>query len=151
MSLMTLDEAMAARAGKRLVFTNGVFDIVHVGHIRCLAKARELGDLLFVGLNSDDSVRRLGKGPGRPLNPLQDRAEVIAALRAVDGVIAFDDLTPERLVAALKPEVHVKGGDYTPATLPEARIVESYGGQVVIFPLVEGLSTTATLRKLGKR
>jgi D-glycero-beta-D-manno-heptose 1-phosphate adenylyltransferase len=150
LSLMTLDEAIAFRAGKRLVFTNGVFDILHAGHVHYLAQAKALGDLLFVGLNTDDSVRRLGKGPNRPVNCLADRAIVIAALRAVDGVVAFDEQTPERIVGDLKPDVHVKGGDYTLETLPEARIVESYGGEVVIFPLVAGLSTTEILRKLGR-
>lgn len=150
MSLLTLDEAMGIRAGKRLVFTNGVFDVVHAGHVRCIQLARSLGDLLFVGCNSDDSVRRLGKGPNRPINTLQDRAAVLAALRDVDGVIAFDDLTPERLVASLRPEVHVKGGDYTLETLPEAKIVLAYGGDVVIVPLLDCPSTTEILRKLGK-
>jgi glycerol-3-phosphate cytidylyltransferase len=111
--------------------------------------ARERGDLLFVGLNSDDSVRRLGKGEGRPINTLQDRAEVLAALRSVDGVVAFDELLPERLIAALKPEVHVKGGDYTEETLPEAALVRSYGGEVVIIQRFEGYSTTNVLKELG--
>jgi glycerol-3-phosphate cytidylyltransferase len=146
---MTLDEAIRVRTGKRLVFTNGVFDILHVGHVRYLQMARERGDLLFVGLNSDDSVRRLGKGEGRPINTLQDRAEVLAALRSVDGVVAFDELLPERLIAALKPEVHVKGGDYTEETLPEAALVRSYGGEVVIIQRFEGYSTTNVLKELG--
>lgn len=151
MSLLTLDEAMDIRAGKRLVFTNGVFDILHAGHVGYLSQARTLGDLLFVGLNSDDSVRRLGKGPDRPIYGLQDRAAVLAALRPVDGVIAFDDLTPERLISYLKPEVHVKGGDYAIEELPEAGVVASYGGEVVILPFMEGFSTTDALRKLSRQ
>jgi glycerol-3-phosphate cytidylyltransferase len=147
---MTLDEAIRIRAGKKLVFTNGVFDILHVGHVRYLNLAREHGDLLFVGLNSDDSVRRLGKGENRPINPLHDRAEVLRALRSVDGVIAFEDLLPDRLIASLKPEVHVKGGDYTEETLPEAALVRSYGGAVVIINYFEGFSTTNVLKQLGK-
>lgn len=148
MSLMTLDQAIREREGKMLVFTNGVFDILHVGHVRYLCQARQLGDLMFVGLNSDDSVRRLGKGDNRPINVFHDRAEVLGALRCVDGIICFDELTPERLVASLKPEVYVKGGDYTLETLPEAPIVQAYGGEVVIVPLVEGKSTTLTLKQL---
>lgn len=148
MSLMTLDQAIREREGKKLVFTNGVFDILHVGHVRYLCQAHQLGDLLFVGLNSDDSVRRLGKGGNRPINVLHDRAEVLGALRCVDGIICFDELTPERLVAALKPEVYVKGGDYSLETLPETPIVHSYGGEVVIVPLVEGKSTTLMLKQL---
>lgn len=149
MSLMTLDQAVREREGKKLVFTNGVFDILHVGHVRYLCQARHLGDLLFVGLNSDDSVKRLGKGDDRPINHFQDRAEVLGALRCVDGIICFDELTPERLVSALKPEIYVKGGDYTLENLPEAPIVHGYGGEVVLIPLVEGQSTTLTLKKLG--
>ena len=149
MSLLTLDEALGMRAGKRLVFTNGVFDILHAGHVRNLELARGMGDLLFVGVNSDDSVRRLGKGPDRPIHALQDRAEVLSALRMVDGVIAFEELTPERLVSILRPEVHVKGGDYTLETMPEAKIVMEYGGEVVILPLSDGFSSTEILRKLA--
>ena len=148
MSLFSVEQARALGAGRRLVFTNGVFDILHAGHVQYLAAARELGDLLIVGVNSDASVRLLGKGPNRPVNPLEDRAAVLAALRCVDGVVAFDELTPERLISELRPDVHVKGGDYRVEDLPEAKIVLGYGGEVKIIPLLEGRSTTATLRKL---
>jgi rfaE bifunctional protein nucleotidyltransferase chain/domain len=146
---LTLGNALRLREGKRLVFTNGVFDILHAGHVCYLEEARKLGDVLIVGLNNDDSVRGLGKGPDRPINTLEDRATVIGALRCVDGVMAFGEPTPERLIATLKPEVHVKGGDYDADSLPEARIVRSYGGEVVILPTLEGRSTTEVLKKLG--
>lgn len=146
---MTLDEALALRNGKRLVFTNGVFDLLHAGHVRYLRDARLLGDLLIVGLNSDASVRALGKGPNRPVNMLEDRMELLTELRSVDGVVAFDETTPVALIRALRPEVHVKGGDYAAEELPEGGVVRSYGGEVVIVPLLEGRSTTAMLRKAG--
>jgi len=146
---VTLSEAHRRRAGKRLVFTNGVFDILHAGHVRYLAEARALGDLLIVGVNSDASVRRLGKGPGRPVHTLEDRIAVLEALRSVDGAVEFEEDTPEAIVANLRPEVHVKGGDYTPERLPEAKIVLAYGGEVVILPLLEGRSTTRALQELG--
>ncbi|MBX7134256.1 MAG: D-glycero-beta-D-manno-heptose 1-phosphate adenylyltransferase [Fimbriimonadaceae bacterium] len=147
--MLTLDEALAKRAGKRLVFTNGVFDILHAGHVTYLAQARALGDLLIVGLNSDSSVRGLGKGADRPINPEGDRAVVLSALRAVDGVVVFGEPTPEALILALKPEVHVKGGDYDPEQMPETPLVRSYGGEVVILPLLAGRSTTSILDRLG--
>lgn len=137
------------REGKRLVFTNGVFDLLHAGHVRLLAAARDLGDLLVVGVNSDASVRRLGKGPGRPVNPLEDRVAVLEALGAVDVAVPFDEDTPEALIACLRPEVHVKGGDYREEELPEAALVRSYGGEVRILPLLEGRSTTEALRRLS--
>ncbi len=133
-----------------MVFTNGVFDVLHAGHVRYLGEARALGDLLIVGLNSDESVRRLGKGPNRPINPLEDRAAVLSALRAVDGVVAFEQDTPEDLIRALQPNIHVKGGDYTVESLPESKIVLGYGGEVVILPFLAGRSTTLTLKKLGE-
>jgi rfaE bifunctional protein nucleotidyltransferase chain/domain len=142
MRAMSLEEALAARAGRSLVFTNGVFDILHVGHLSLLEAARGLGDMLIVGINTDAGVRALGKGPNRPINTEQDRARMLLALRCVDGVVLFDEPTPERLIAALRPEVHVKGGDYRVEDLPEACIVHSYGGRVVIVPYVEGVSTT---------
>ncbi len=145
---MTLEEVLELRHRKKLVFTNGVFDILHAGHVRYLAQARALGDLLIVGLNSDASARALGKGSGRPVNGENDRAEVLRALRSVDGVIVFDDATPERLIRALRPQVHVKGGDYRPDDLPEAAAVKEYGGEVRILPFLEGRSTTDLLRKL---
>ncbi|MGC8788072.1 MAG: D-glycero-beta-D-manno-heptose 1-phosphate adenylyltransferase, partial [Anaerolineae bacterium] len=134
--------------GKTSVLTNGVFDLLHVGHVRYLQAARRLGDALFVGLNSDASARRL-KGPGRPLIPQVERAEVLCALACVDYVILFDEDTAEELVHALQPDVYVKGGDYAGNStgqagkvLPEARVVESYGGRVVILPYTPGHSTT---------
>jgi len=145
---MTLDEALHLRDGRRLVFTNGVFDILHAGHVQYLQSARPLGDLLIVGVNDDDSVRRLGKGPDRPIHSLEDRIAVLEALRAVDGAVEFGEDTPEALISRLRPEVHVKGGDYTEAQLPEAKIVRGYGGEVVIMPTLAGRSTTAALRKL---
>lgn len=146
---MTLEEMLELRHRQKLVFTNGVFDILHVGHVRYLAEARALGDLLVVGLNSDASVQLLGKGPGRPINPTEDRAEVLLALRSVDGVVPFDDATPERLIRALRPEIHVKGGDYRIEDLPEAAAVHEYGGEVRILPFVEGRSTTAIIERMG--
>lgn len=149
MSLISVEEALRLRQNRRLVFTNGVFDVLHVGHCRLLQTAAGLGDILIVGLNSDDSVRRLGKGPRRPYNSLCDRAEVLSALRYVDAVVAFDETTPEALIGILKPEVHVKGGDYRPDDLPEAKIIREYGGEIVIFPTLEGKSSTAILREMG--
>lgn len=150
MSLITLADAMALRKGRRLVFTNGVFDIIHAGHVRCIEAARSLGDLLIVGINSDASVKRL-KGPSRPLNTIEDRAEVLGALRAVDAVIAFEEDTPIRLIEQLRPEVHVKGGDYSVDDLPETPLVRSYGGEVVIIPLLLGRSSTRLIEELMDR
>lgn len=149
MNLLTWEEAFDLRRGRRLVFTNGVFDIVHAGHVDYLRRARELGEMLLVGLNSDASVHGLGKGPCRPVNPLEARAAVVAGLRAVDGVVSFEEATPERIIEFLKPEFHVKGGDYDPESMPETALVRSYGGQVVVLPFLEGFSTSAILRKLG--
>lgn len=150
MSLSTVEQIERLRRGKTLVFTNGVFDILHAGHVTYLEQARQLGDLLVVGLNSDESVRRLGKGPDRPVNPLEDRAIVIAALRCVDAVISFSEDTPVELIRSLRPDVHTKGGDYEPSRLPETPIVESYGGKVVVLPFLAGRSTTLALTKLSK-
>ena len=137
------------RQGKRIVFTNGCFDLLHAGHAAYLAQAKSLGDVLIVGLNSDSSVRAL-KGNERPLVPQDDRALLLASLAFVDFVVLFDDLTPHRLIEAIKPDVHVKGGDYTEADLPEAPLVRSYGGQVVILPKVEGRSTTELVQRIRK-
>ncbi len=146
---MTLEELLEIRHGKKVVFTNGVFDILHVGHVRYLAQAKELGDWLVIGLNSDVSARALEKGPGRPVNGEDERSEVLRALRSVDAVILFDDATPERIIRALRPEVHVKGGDYRIEDLPEAAAVAEYGGEVRILPFVDGHSTTSVLGKLA--
>lgn len=137
------------RKGKKVVLTNGCFDILHAGHVRYLAGARALGDCLIVGLNSDASVCRL-KGPSRPINPEADRAEVLLALAAVDYVTVFEEQTAEELVRTIQPDIYAKGGDYTLDTLPEARIVEAYGGQTAFIPLVEGRSTTNIIRKASK-
>jgi glycerol-3-phosphate cytidylyltransferase len=146
---MTVEEAMRIRSGKKLAFTNGVFDVLHAGHVQYLKFARSLGDLLIVGINTDASVKRLGKGPNRPVNMLEDRIAVLEALRAVDGAVPFDESTPEALIALLHPEVHVKGGDYKIEALPEAKLVAGYGGEVVIASLVEGKSSTAIFRRMG--
>jgi D-beta-D-heptose 7-phosphate kinase/D-beta-D-heptose 1-phosphate adenosyltransferase len=130
----------------RLVFTNGCFDIMHRGHVQLLVEARQLGDRLLVGVNSDDSTRRL-KGAGRPLQPEVDRVACLAALECVDAVVVFDEDTPADLIAALQPEIMVKGGDYSPERLPERDVIEAGGGKIVILPYVEGLSTTALLEK----
>lgn len=148
MSLLTWDQALELRKGKKLVFTNGVFDILHPGHVAYLRQARNLGDLLIVGLNTDESARSLGKGDDRPIHTLEDRALVLSALRSVDGVIEFGERTPERAIEVLKPEIHAKGGDYDPESMPETALVRSYGGEVVILPLISGKSTTEIARKL---
>lgn len=139
--------AQLKAAGQTVVFTNGCFDILHAGHVRYLAAARALGDRLIVGLNSDESVRRL-KGPERPINPAEDRAEVMAALAAVDYVVIFGDRTAEGLVAAIKPDIYVKGGDYHTKDLPEADIVAAYGGRTVLIPEVPGRSSSRIIGRI---
>jgi rfaE bifunctional protein nucleotidyltransferase chain/domain len=131
----------------RIALTNGCFDLLHVGHIRSLEHAASLADVLVVGLNSDASVRAL-KGQARPLLPADERAELIAALECVDLVSVFPELTAEALVAALKPDVYVKGGDYSDSSLPEAAIVRSYGGEVVFAPMIPDVSTTSIVNRL---
>lgn len=133
--------------GKRIVFTNGCFDILHAGHVRYLKQARMLGDCLVVGLNSDASVRKL-KGPKRPVNSERDRAEVLGALKAVDYVVIFSEPTAERIISRVKPAVYVKGGDYSVETLPEAPVVTSYGGEIKLLPFVDGKSTTNIIAKI---
>lgn len=133
----------------RLVFTNGVFDLMHPGHVHCLRRARELGDVLLVAINSDASARRLGKGPGRPLVGEQGRAEVVAALECVDLVTVFDEDTPRELVAALQPDVLVKGGDYSEEEVAGAGTVRASGGEVVIVPLLPGHSTSRLVEGMG--
>src|SRR5690349_20607940 len=130
-------EIQAARKGKTLVFTNGVFDVLRAGHVQLLTQARRLGDLLVVGLNTDESVKKLGKGPERPINELSDRMTVVAALKPVDFVVSFSEETPINLIERLKPEIHVKGGDYNPDELPETPTVRAYGGTVMVLPLRE--------------
>jgi len=149
---LTLDEAIAftARArdnGERIVFTNGVFDLLHAGHVRYLRQARALGDALIVGLNSDRSVRD-NKGPGRPLTPEAERAEILEALTFVDAVVIFDDETPLDLITALQPDVLVKGADWAEDAVVGRDIIERRGGRVVRVPLEPGRSTTAIIRKI---
>ncbi|MDB5078298.1 MAG: ADP-heptose synthase [Chloroflexi bacterium] len=142
-------------SGRKVVFTNGCFDLLHLGHVRYLEEARALGDILVLGLNSDASVRQL-KGPQRPLVGQQERAEVMSALRPVDHVVIFEDLTAESLVGELQPDFYVKGGDYssseaasaTGKPLPEAAVVRSYGGQVVLIPFLPGHSTSDLVRHI---
>jgi formyltetrahydrofolate-dependent phosphoribosylglycinamide formyltransferase len=144
-----LREQLAA-VGRRLVFTNGVFDILHVGHVRYLAQARALGEALVVGVNSDASVRAL-KGPGRPINTAADRAEVLLGLRSVDAVVVFEGERCTALLEEIQPHLYAKGGDYTPASLnPEEKAaLDAAGAEIHILPLVEGKSTTAALAQLG--
>jgi rfaE bifunctional protein nucleotidyltransferase chain/domain len=136
-------EALHAR-GKTVVFTNGTFDLLHLGHVRYLRQARALGDALIVGINSDRSVRAY-KGPGRPVTSEEDRAEVVAALSCVDGVVIFDDDTPHSLIDALRPDVLVKGADWAEDAIVGRDIVEAGGGRVVRVPLEPGYSTTAII------
>jgi rfaE bifunctional protein nucleotidyltransferase chain/domain len=136
--------------GQTVVFTNGCFDILHAGHVRYLNEAKQLGDILVVGLNSDASVSAL-KGENRPVNPAGDRGEVLAGLRAVDHVVVFGEPTAEELVRQLQPDIYVKGGDYSIETLPEAAIVATYGGKTVLVPLVAGRSTTNVIQRLQKK
>ncbi|HZV06667.1 MAG TPA: D-glycero-beta-D-manno-heptose 1-phosphate adenylyltransferase [Gemmataceae bacterium] len=135
------------RQGRRIVFTNGCFDILHRGHVSYLRRARELGDILVVGVNSDASIRRL-KGPSRPINTLEDRLTVLAALRFVDYLVPFDEDTPHELIRLVRPDIFVKGGDYTRDRLPEASLVEEQGGIVRILPLVEDRSTTSLIDRI---
>ena len=133
--------------GKQLVFTNGVFDLLHVGHVRYLAQARALGDALVVAINSDRTVREL-KGPARPVFDQAERAEILAALRVVDYVTIFDDISPRSLIAELLPDVLVKGGDYDLDQIHGREEVEAAGGRVVSLPFVEGASTTALITRM---
>lgn len=137
-------------AGRTIVFTNGVFDLLHSGHVTYLNRARDLGDVLVMGVNSDASVRRLNKGPERPLNPLADRMLVLAGLACVDFLVGFEEDTPVETLEILQPGIHCKGGDYRPEDLPEAATVESYGGKVIVLPFVPGYSTTGLVERLQK-
>jgi rfaE bifunctional protein nucleotidyltransferase chain/domain len=139
--------AREKRDGRRVVFTNGCFDLLHPGHVRCLAEARALGDLLVVAINSDRSVRTI-KGPGRPLVPEQDRAEVLAALASVDYVTIFDEPTPRELISHVLPDTLVKGADWAPEQVAGREEVEAAGGRVVSIPLAPGYSTTNLVRKI---
>lgn len=137
-------------AGRVVVTTNGCFDLLHPGHVRFLQQARAQGEVLIVGLNSDESVRRL-KGQGRPLFSQEDRAAMLAALRCVDVVVIFDEVLANGLLAQLRPDIHCKGGDYTATELPEAEVIRQGGGQIRILPFAEGYSTTGLLRSLQVR
>jgi rfaE bifunctional protein nucleotidyltransferase chain/domain len=137
-----------ASSPRPLVFTNGVFDVLHLGHVIYLAQARAFGASLVVALNTDASARRLGKGPDRPLNNEMDRACVMAALASTSLVTWFDEDTPQELIALVRPDVLVKGGDYDMAKLPETALVESWGGRALALPFLAGYSTTALVSKI---
>ena len=150
-TVLTLDEAILRfgrekRNGRRVVFTNGCFDVLHPGHIKTLERARELGDALVVGINSDASVGNLK--PGRPLIPQNERAEILAALECVDAVVIYNELTPREIVSALLPDILVKGGDWADNKIIGREEVEAAGGRVVSIPVVQGYSTTEILRKI---
>ena len=138
----------AATLPRPLVFTNGVFDLLHRGHVTYLAQARALGASLVLALNTDGSARRLGKGPDRPLNNEHDRAVMMAALESVSLVTWFDEDTPLDIISELKPDILVKGGDYDMRKLPETQVVESYGGKALAIPFVDGYSTTALVKRI---
>ena len=133
--------------GKTIITTNGCFDILHLGHIKYLHEAKQLGDILIVGINSDASVKKL-KGPKRPINSEQVRALQLSGLESVNYVTIFEENTPEKLLAVLKPNFHVKGGDYSPGQLPEKTVVESNGGKVICLSMIKGFSTTELLKKM---
>jgi D-glycero-beta-D-manno-heptose 1-phosphate adenylyltransferase len=137
-------------AGQRVVFTNGCFDLMHVGHTRYLQAARNLGDLLVVGVNTDRSLHALNKGSDRPIVPERQRAEVLAALACVDYVVLFDEPDPGRLISEIQPDVLVKGGDWSPDKIIGRETVEARGGVVTTIPLVPGVSTTALVEKIRK-
>ncbi|NMG09546.1 D-glycero-beta-D-manno-heptose 1-phosphate adenylyltransferase [Brasilonema sp. UFV-L1] len=136
-------------AGCKIVFTNGCFDILHAGHVFYLQRAKALGDILIIGVNSDNSVRSL-KGPTRPINPLEDRIQVLAALGCVDYLIPFEEDSPSHLIRKLQPNIYVKGGDYTKETLPETPVVEEYGGVIEFLPFLENRSTTKTIERISQ-
>jgi rfaE bifunctional protein nucleotidyltransferase chain/domain len=151
-AVLTLEEIILRfgrekRNGKRVVFTNGCFDLLHPGHIKSLETARALGDVLIVGLNSDEGVRKL-KGPGRPVIPAEERAEILASLECVDAVLIFDEPTPQRVIAALLPDVLVKGEDWPGNQIVGREEVEAAGGRVVRVEVVEGYSTSEILRRI---
>lgn len=136
--------------GKRIVFTNGCFDLLHIGHVRYLEKAKILGDILVVGVNSDSSVRKL-KGPKRPLLPVRERAEILSGLGCVDYVTIFDELDPLKLITSLQPNFLVKGGDWTKEQIVGGEVVEKSGGEVVIIPFVRGASTSDLIKTILNR
>jgi rfaE bifunctional protein nucleotidyltransferase chain/domain len=151
-AVLTLEELIlqfgpGKRNGRRVVFTNGCFDLLHPGHIKLLEAARSMGDALVAGMNNDDSVRAL-KGAGRPVIPEQERAEILASFECVDAVVVFDELTPQKTVAALLPDILVKGGDWPGNQIVGREEVEAAGGKVVLVDVVEGYSTSEILRKI---
>ena len=137
------------KAGEKIVMTGGVFDLLHPGYTRYLQKAKSLGDILIVAINSDHSARE-NKGPKRPINNQETRAEIIAALEAVDYVTVFDELTPKEIIAQIKPHLWVKGGHYKPEEMPEAPIVKQYGGKIIILPLEKDFSVSRLVDKITK-
>lgn len=147
---MLAERARLRNTGARLVFTNGVFDLLHVGHVRYLSQARALGDALVVAINSDRTVREL-KGPDRPVFDQAERAEILAALRQVDYVVVFDDISPRSLIAQLLPDVLVKGGDYQLDQIHGREEVEAAGGKVISLPFVDGASTSTLIERMQKK
>ena len=152
---VSLSEALDITAGwrsqgRKIVFTNGCFDLLHPGHVDYLERARALGDVLIVGLNSDTSVRLL-KGPLRPINPLADRARMLGALACVDLVVPFDEETPLHLIASILPDILVKGGDYTPESIVGAPEVRAHGGEVIVMPFIGSYSSSALIQRIVDR
>ena len=155
MPVLSLEDAAAfvereRRAGRTIVFTNGVFDLLHIGHVRYLRQSRALGDVLVVGVNADASVRRLGKGPERPVTPEAERAEVVASLSSVDAVLIFKEDTPADSIERLVPDVLVKGADWQGRENPGQKFIEARGGRMVFIPIETGYSTTNILDRLRK-
>jgi D-beta-D-heptose 7-phosphate kinase/D-beta-D-heptose 1-phosphate adenosyltransferase len=153
--VLSLEDAAAIvererRAGRKIVFTNGVFDLLHIGHVRYLKQSRALGDVLVVGVNADASVRRLGKGPERPVTPEAERAEVVASLSFVDAVLIFQEDTPANSIERLVPDVLVKGADWQGRENPGQKFIEARGGRMVFIPIETGYSTTNILERLRK-
>jgi len=153
--VLPLSEAVALversrSRGQTVVFTNGVFDVLHPGHARYLRDARALGDLLILGINSDRSARALGKGPDRPINPQNERGEVLAALASVDAVVVFDEDTPHTIISALQPDILVKGADWGETAIVGRDVVEARGGRVVRIELADGYSTTAIVDRIRR-
>lgn len=151
MKVVTLEHLLQNKPQGKIAFTNGCFDLLHIGHIRTLQEAKAQADVLVVGVNSDRSVRALNKGPTRPLTPQEERAEILAALECVDYVVIFDEDTPIPLLQRLKPDVHVKGGDYKVEDLPETPVVQAYGGRVHVTGMIPGRSTTLLEARLADR
>jgi len=148
-SVLEMSLAYERQRARRLAFTNACFDLLHAGHTSYLSRAKSLGDVLVVGVNSDSSVRRL-KGDQRPINPLEDRIHVLAALSCIDYIVAFDEDSPVDLIRRIRPDVFVKGGDYIREALPEADVVEAYGGNVEILPYLEDRSTTGMIEEIKR-